>query len=65
MVQFRQQQLSDLQEVRDRLDVEAQQEKRVKQKLTVCDVPRSKLYVGLCMAVWLYSTFTVCVCMCI
>ena len=36
LVQFRQQQLSDLQDVRDRMDVEMQQEKRVEQKLRVC-----------------------------
>ena len=35
LVQFRQQQLSDLQDVRDRVDVEVQQERRVEQKLRV------------------------------
>ena len=43
LVQFRQQQLSDLQDVRDRVDVEVQQEKRVEQKLRVCSGAKIEL----------------------
>ena len=43
LVQFRQQQMSDLQDVRDTLDVEVQQERRMEQKLRVCLVLNTPL----------------------